>query len=50
MKWAKKFTNLQNSYHKFLLDSYTELEKIYKDTLDKEQVSFKPVDDSSSSS
>lgn len=49
-KWAKKFTNLQNSYHKFLLDSYTELEKIYKDTLDREKVNSKPSEDSSSSS
>lgn len=27
-KWAKKFTRIQNDYHKFLLDTYQELEKI----------------------
>lgn len=26
-KWAKKFTKIQNQYHKFLLDSYKELEE-----------------------
>lgn len=26
-KWAKKFTKIQQDYHKFLLDSYTEFEK-----------------------
>lgn len=25
--WAKKFTKIQNEYHKFLLDTYTEMEK-----------------------
>lgn len=25
-KWAKKFTKIQNEYHKFLLDTYKEFE------------------------
>ena len=25
-KWAKKFTKIQQDYHKFLLDTYNELE------------------------
>lgn len=25
-KWAKKFTKIQNEYHKFLLDTYQEFE------------------------
>lgn len=24
--WAKKFTKIQNEYHKFLLDTYSEME------------------------
>ena len=29
-KWAKKFTKVQNEYHKFLLDTYGALETLYK--------------------
>lgn len=30
-KWAKKFTKIQNEYHKFLLDAYKDIEQKYKE-------------------
>ena len=36
-KWAKKFTKIQEDYHKFLLKGYEELEEEYKNKLAEEQ-------------
>lgn len=36
-KWAKKFTKIQQDYHKFLLDGYQDLEKKFAEMQEKEK-------------
>ena len=36
-KWAKKFTKIQEEYHKFLLDTYNEFEEEYNKLLEDEK-------------
>lgn len=43
-KWAKKFTKIQNDYHKFLLDTYTEMEKKYNELIEKEKENENNID------
>lgn len=36
-KWGKKFTRIQQEYHKFLLDTYNGIEEEYQKLLKEEQ-------------
>lgn len=42
-KWSKKFMKVQGDYHKFLMDSYKELEGEYDRLLDEEKKGVSPV-------